>query len=182
MGEFLEIAYCRMAMRGAYAMVRTAQTVLLALALSSPAVAQCGAKDAAFLAGTWQARDDNDVTEERWALLPSGQLMGSSWSMHPSRPGGFAEAETIVDEGGALTLRLRHFDLPLAHAREETDAPMVFVASSCSSDAIAFDGQGDRTGEHIAYRRDGDKLTFVGDFLHAGKPVHVEATTMRVGS
>lgn len=128
------------------------------------------------------SHDAKTIVEERWVATPSGQLMGSSFSVHPEASGGFAEAETIVNSGGKLTLRLRHFDSALLHAREEKDAPMEFVAGSCALNMVAFDGLGERTGEHITYRRVDDKLKFIGDFLHQAKPFHVEQTLTRVES
>jgi|SRR5580700_3842103 hypothetical protein len=147
----------------------------LLLATNWPATATpCGPADVAFLVGSWASQDEKTVIEERWVATPSGQLIGSSFSVHLGATGGFAEAETIVDNGGKLTLRLRHFDPGLQHAREEKDTPMEFVAASCSANGIVFDGLGDRASEHIAYRRAGDTLTFIGDFLHQGKPFHAE--------
>jgi hypothetical protein len=81
-----------------------------------------------------------------------------------------------VDDGGKLMLRLRHFDPALLHAREEKDSPMEFVAGSCGANLVVFDGLGPRSGEHITYRRAGKLLTFIGDFLHEGKPIHAEQT------
>ena len=138
--------------------------------------APCAPADITFLVGAWTSRDDKTVVEERWVATPSGQLVGSSFSVHPDRAGGFAEIETIVEDAGKLTLRLRHFDPGLLHAREEKDAPMEFVAASCAANMVSFDGLGERLGEHITYRRDGDSLTFIGDFLHQAKPVHAEQT------
>jgi hypothetical protein len=138
--------------------------------------AACSLSDVQWMAGTWQSKDAKTIVEERWTAMPSGQLMGSAWSAHPGAAGGSAEAETILDDGGTITLRLRHFDPTLARAREDKDAPMVFVASFCEPKHVVFDGQGDKIGEHIAYRRSGDSYTFIGDFLPQGKPFHVEQT------
>ncbi|HXC55000.1 MAG TPA: DUF6265 family protein [Rhizomicrobium sp.] len=163
---------------------KTWQAALLALAAvlftASPAAAQCSLRDMQWLQGVWQSRDGKTVVEERWTVLPSDQLMGSAWSAHIEAPGGSAEAETILDDGGTVTLRLRHFDPALAHAREDKDAPMVFTSTSCGADQVVFDGQGDRAGEHIAYRRAGDTLTFIGDFLHQRVPIHVVQNFVRV--
>jgi hypothetical protein len=147
---------------------------LAATMVSTASQADCSLSSLGWMAGVWQSRDEKTLAEERWVATPSGQLMGSSWSAHFSGQGGVAEASTIVNDGGTVTLRLRHFDLPLAHAREDKDAPMVFTSSSCGLDFVVFDGQGDRQGEHIAYKRAGDEETFIGDFLHQGKPLHVE--------
>jgi len=134
----------------------------------------CGIPACVSIIGNWAYQDGKTVLEEHWVAAPSGQLMGSSFSVHPGATGGFAEAETIVDNGGKLTFRLRHFDPGLQHAREEKDTPMEFVAASCTTNGIVFDGVGERAGEHIAYHRASDTLTFIGDFLHQEKPFHAE--------
>jgi hypothetical protein len=153
---------------------QTAFAVFLQLALSLPANADCKISALKWLAGTWYVNEADNIVEERWQVLPSAALIGSAWSAHQSRPTGSAEAETIVDIAGTVTLRLRHFDLALARASESADAPMTFTSASCVENKVVFDGQGDRTGEHITYIKSGDKLTFLGDFLHQGQPVHVE--------
>ena len=61
-------------------------------------------------------------------------------------------------------------DLALSKAWEERSAPMVFTASSCDGASVVFDGQGDHVGEHLTYKRSGETLLIVGDFLHHGKP------------
>lgn len=163
-------------------MVRLGQAAM-ALAMiafgSTVARAGCAASDLQWMAGTWRSALGDNIVEERWVVLPTGALMGSSWSVHTTRPGGVAEAETIVGDNGEVQLRLRHFDPGLAHAREDKDAPMVFVASLCEPNHVVFDGRGDKTGEHITYRRDGDSYTFIGDFLPGGKPFHVEQSFAR---
>ena len=80
---------------------------------------------------------------------------------------------TVIANPNAM--RLRHFDSTLSHAREEKDAPMVFVGSNCGANSVVLDGTGPQTGEHFTYSRDGDTLKFVGDFIHDGKPVRAEA-------
>lgn len=81
----------------------------------------------------------------------------------------------IVLENGKPTMRIRHFDSTLANAREEKDAPMIFVASKCDDTSVVLDGTGPQAGEHFTYTRDHDTLKFVGDFIHDGKPVRAEA-------
>jgi hypothetical protein len=163
--------------RGVAILIGTAAT----LSAQSATAAPCQLADLGWLAGTW--RDDGPTTkvEERWALGPGGRLMGSSWVLHTDKPGGVVEAETIQAEGDTVALRIRHFSSTLEQAREDKDAPMTFLGKSCEGGAIVLDGQGTQAGEHITYRRDGDRLSFVGDFLHDGKPVRAEATFTRAG-
>lgn len=156
--------------------------IVLQLILSMPANADCKLSALKWMAGTWHVNEADNIVEERWQVLPSGAFIGSAWSAHQSRPTGSAEAETIVDVAGTVTLRLRHFDLALARATEP-DAPMTFTSTSCTENKVVFDGQGDRDGEHITYVRTGDKLTFLGDFIHQGQPIHVEQSfTLANGS
>jgi hypothetical protein len=128
------------------------------------------------LAGTWHDNEEaNVLTEERWVVGLGGRMIGSSWRLHSDSDGGVLESMFIAMENGAPTMRIRHFDSTLAHAREEKDAPMIFVASKCGDDSVVLDGTGPQAGEHFTYTRDGDTLTFVGNFLQDGKPIRAEA-------
>jgi hypothetical protein len=148
-----------------------------ALHVPSSAVAgTCRLSDLAWMAGIWREPSGADPSEERWVVAPGGRLMGSSWSLHKDRPGGFLEISTIQEDAGQVALRLRHFDATLVHAREPQDAAMLFTAARCDGASAVFDGQGPQAGEHMTYRREGADLLFVGDFLHDGKPVRVQAT------
>jgi hypothetical protein len=62
----------------------------------------------------------------------------------------------------------------LNRAWEDKELPMVFVLAQCDGQSAIFEGTGDKHGEHITYRKTAEGLTFVGDFLHGGKPVRVE--------
>jgi hypothetical protein len=126
-----------------------------------------------WMAATWRNADDPAGAEERWALAPGGVLMGSSFEAHADGTG-YAEAMTIRQDGTAVVMVLRHFDLGLKHAWEERDAPMIFAASDCAESSAVFDGQGEHAGEHLTYKRTGGNLLIVGDFLHHGKPDHEE--------
>ena len=87
---------------------------------------------------------------------------------------GYAEAMTVRQDGASINMILRHFDVDLRKAWEERTAPMIFTAASCEGTSAIFDGQGDHAGEHLTYKRTAEGLTIIGDFLHHGKPVHVE--------
>jgi hypothetical protein len=41
--------------------------------------------------------------------------------------------------------------------------------------------QGDHAGEHLTYKRSGDSLLIIGDFLHHGTPSHMEWRMSRAG-
>jgi len=156
---------------------------LAVLTLASPALAvepmarkPCALADLQWMAGTWRDTGEaNVLTEERWVSGPGGRLVGSSWRLHTDADGGVLESMIVTMENGAPTMRLRHFDSTLAHAREEKDAPMIFVVSGCGTGSVVLDGTGPQTGEHFTYSRDGDTLKFVGDFVHDGKPLRAEA-------
>jgi hypothetical protein len=153
----------------------------MALASAVADAAPCRLADLHWLAGAWRDDSPGTLTEERWVVGPDNRLIGSSWTLHPGAGGGVIEAETIQSGAAGVTLRVRHFSGDLALAREEKDAPMVFVAASCESESIVLDGQGERAGEHMTYRRSGDTLTFIGDFIHQGQPLRVEIAFKKSG-
>jgi hypothetical protein len=125
------------------------------------------------MAGTWRNYAEPTRAQERWVAAPGGVLMGSSWEF-PQQGGGYAEVMTVRQEGAVTVMVLRHFDVGLARAWEERELPMRFIAARCDGQSAVFDGQGDRSGEHLTYKRTGDSLLVLGDFIHHGKPVHVE--------
>ena len=125
------------------------------------------------MAGDWRNSANPGGSQERWTAAPGGVLMGSSWES--SRDGkGFAELMTVREDATSIRMVLRHFDLALSKAWEERTTPMVFTASSCDGTSAVFDGQDDHAGEHLTYKRSGEMLLIVGDFLHKGKPDHEE--------
>ena len=137
------------------------------------AAASCAIEDLAFMQGEWHSSDGTAKGEERWLLTPANTLAGSSWVAKGSELS-FVEALSISPQNNRIEMHLRHFDGSLSHAREEKDSPMVFALERCDGQYAVFDGTGAREGEHITYRRTTEGLTFVGDFLHQGKPVRVE--------
>jgi uncharacterized protein DUF6265 len=158
--------------------VPTALAVLtVALALAGGArAAPCALSDLGWIAGVWRDDTADTKSEERWVVAPDDRLMGSAWELHPGRPGGVVESETIQAVAGAVVLRLRHSTADLGAAWEDKTAPMTFALAGCGANQAVFDGQADHAGEHITYRRAGDTLTFTGDFLHQGKPAQVVIT------
>jgi hypothetical protein len=140
----------------------------------------CALSDMGWMAGSWHNATDPDRAQERWSMAPNGILMGSAWEFPPAKSG-YAEVMTVRPDGDSISMFLRHFDGGLKNAWEERGAPMVFTASSCERDSVVFDGRGDHAGEHMSYRRSGNKLTIVADFLHHGTPDHEEWHMVRVG-
>lgn len=151
---------------------------LLLQVFTSPAIA-CTLQDLAFLQGTWRSEQGERRGEERWSLTAANTWAGSSWEAAGAKLS-FAEASSITEQDGNIELRLRHFDGALAHAWEEKDAPMVFRLAHCDAQSVVFDGAGDRLGEHITYRRSGERLDFIGDFLRKGEPFRVELSMHRI--
>jgi len=151
---------------------------LLALAAAAvPAAARadsCTLAKLAWFAGSWRDTANPQGSEERWVVAPGGVLMGSSWVFPAGGKAGFAEIMTVRTEGDAINMVLRHFDNALRGAWEERDAPMVFLATDCEAGRAVFDGIGARTGERLTYERNPQGLKITGDFVHDGKPGHVQ--------
>jgi hypothetical protein len=131
--------------------------------------APCTLAGLQWMAEEWRNSANPDGAQERWSLAAGGVLMGTAFASNPDGKG-FAEIMTVREENGSVRMVLRHFDLGLTRAWEERTAPMVFVASTCEAASAVFDGQDDHAGEHLTYKRSGETLTIVGDFLHHGKP------------
>jgi hypothetical protein len=135
--------------------------------------ASCTLAGLHWMAGDWRNAANPTGAQERWLVAPGGVLMGSAWEA--SRDGkGYAEIMTVREEMGSIHMVLRHFDLALSKAWEERTAPMIFTASNCRGTSAVFDGQEDHTGEHLTYKRSGETLLILGDFLHHGKRDHEE--------
>jgi hypothetical protein len=125
------------------------------------------------MAADWHNASTPAAAQERWAAAPGGVLMGTSFESSDNGKG-YAELMTVREDGGSINMVLRHFDLALSKAWEPQAAPMIFTAASCGGTSATFDGQGDHAGEHLIYKRTGDTLLIVGEFLHQGKPDHEE--------
>jgi hypothetical protein len=146
----------------------------------SPAYAAdaCSIQSLRFMEGVWQSEEGDTRGEERWSLTSANTLAGSAWEAKGGAMA-FAEALSIVPQDGTIQMRLRHFDGGLQHAWEEKDSPMIFQLARCDTSSAVFDGTGDKAGEHITYRRSGDDLIFIGDFLRKGKPFRLELRMRR---
>jgi hypothetical protein len=148
--------------------------VLVGCTLSASAEASCSIDDLAFMQGDWRYAEGPLSGEERWVLTAANTLAGSSWETKGAVLS-FVEALSILRQNDGIEMHLRHFDGSLSHAWEDKDSPMVFTLTQCDGRSAVFDGVGSRAGEHITYRKTAEGLTFVGDFLHGGKSVHVES-------
>jgi hypothetical protein len=150
-----------------------AVATLLASTFPASAAAGCAIDDLLFLQGDWHYSYGSDTGAERWVLTAAHSLAGSSWEARGAALS-FMEISLILPAGERIELRVRHFDGSLKHAWEDQDSPMIFALAQCDGHSALFDGTGTHAGEHISYRSSAQVLTFIGDFLHQGKPVHVE--------
>jgi len=158
-----------------------ALVAVASLFASAGNAAPCRLADLRWIAGAWRDDSADARTEERWVVGPDDRLVGAAWTLHPGAGGGVIEAMTLQNDGANVVMRLRHFSGDLAMAREEKDAPMVFVASACGDRSVVLDGRGERAGEHMTYERAGDTLTFIGDFIHEGQPLRVRVGFKKSG-
>ncbi len=113
----------------------TENTVRLAEGATSPP-ATLG--DMAWLAGSWTGEGLGGQVEEIWSPPQAGAMMGMFRLLRDGKTV-FYELMTLVEEGGSLVLRLKHFgpDLTGWEEKAETvDFPLVAVAG----DRLLFDG------------------------------------------
>lgn len=158
-------------------------SVALAALAGAAQADSCRLAELGWMAGTWVSQSSDEASEERWVAASGARLMGSSWALHPSGPGGLVEIESLLaDPDGRVRLRVRHFGPALDHPWEAPDAPMTFAATRCGPADLDLTGEDGHAGERIRYQRTGDVMTFTGDFLHQGKPVEVAITFHRQGA
>ena len=148
------------------------------IAGAAPDLRACAIGDVSFLQGAWLSVRGDTRGEERWTLTAANTLAGSAWEANGSKVS-FAELLSIQAGDDGLEMHLRHFDGGLNHAWEDKDSPMRFRLASCDGASAVFEGLGDKAGERITYRRSGEELVFIGDFLRQGKPFKVELHMQR---
>jgi hypothetical protein len=160
--------------------MRLVSTVLMIgfLSTATAHAATCSLQDLSWMSGVWRADTAERQTEERWVAGPDGILFGSSWTMAPGKPA-FIESLMIGTFDNKLGMRLRHFARDLQRSMEDAETPMLFSLASCDAHVAVFEGQGAKLGERITYQRDGDQLSFTGDFLREGKPFQVKVSFRR---
>jgi hypothetical protein len=76
----------------------------------------------------------------------------------------------ILNERGKLILRQRHFDTALSHAMQDRDDPVVFAATACGTDFVAFQGLGVWADSRLSYKRVGANLDLEGYAPSKGGP------------
>jgi Domain of unknown function (DUF6265) len=101
------------------------------------------ASTAAWLAGDWVGQGLGGVSEEAWLLPAAGSLAGA---YRGSRGGQvtFYELMTVVEAGGSLSFRLKHF-APDLRGWESPERAVEFPLIRTARSAVYFDG--------LTYRR-----------------------------
>jgi hypothetical protein len=140
---------------------------VLTLALAGPAAAQDrqtehtfksrpGAQppaatiaDMAWLAGHWTGQALGGTSEEMWSPPAHGTMMGMYRLIKDGKPV-FYELLTLVEEGGSLVLRLKHFHADM-RGWEEKDKSLAFPLVAREAGALHFDG--------MSFHPRGDELT-----------------------
>ncbi len=116
--------------------------------------------DVAWLVGSWEGEAFGRRVEEVWAPASGGTMVGLFKLLDDSGTKMYQIA-WFVEEGGSLTLKLRHFHADLT-AWEAKDEIITFAFVSSTDDAVNFDGltyHRKGANEFVAYlalRRDGE--------------------------
>jgi hypothetical protein len=132
---------------------RTTNTIALAADAARP---QATLDAIGWLAGgVWRGDGLGGVTEERWSAPAGGAMMGMFRLVKKGADGKdavvFYEFLTIVEEGGSLAMKLKHFNADLT-GWEEKDRFVTFRLARVDPDAVHFDG--------LTFRREGpDRMT-----------------------
>lgn len=103
--------------------------------------------DAAFMAGDWSAtrpnpRGGNEFTQEVWSAPAGNNMMGMFRWVNPAGKSVVFEILTIIEEGGSLTLRLRH-QSAAGVAWEEKDKPATFTLVAKAASRLEFVDSGE---------------------------------------
>lgn len=116
--------------------------------------------DLAWLAGHWRGEFLAGVADEVWAPPSAGSMMGMFRLVQDSAVV-FYELMTIVEEGGTLVLKLKHFNPDLS-GWEEKDDHVAFSLVRLGERAAYFEGltfkrvAGDVLRGYLAMRRGDD--------------------------
>lgn len=113
----------------------TPNTVALAKDASPPAAT---IRDAAWLAGHWQARALGGTADEYWSEPMARGMMGM-FRLIKDDGVSFYEILQLVEHGGSLVLRLKHFDRDL-RGWEEKDVAREFRLARLGTNELFFEG------------------------------------------
>jgi len=121
----------------------TERTLKLAPGTKSPAATLA---DMAWLAGHWVGPALGGESEEIWSAPKGGSMMGMYRLVRDGTPV-FYELLTLVEEGGSLTLRLKHFNPDLTGWEEKQETvsfPLVALGKGIVHfEGMSFHPQGD---------------------------------------
>jgi Domain of unknown function (DUF6265) len=128
----------------------TERTFKLAVGAKSPPATIA---DMAWLAGRWTGAALGGTSEEVWTPPAHGTMLGMYRLMRDGKPV-FYELLTVVEEGGSLLLRLKHFNPDLV-GWEEKDKSVSFPLVKKDQRAVHFAGmsfhpQGDELVVYLA--------------------------------
>ncbi|MEJ2540716.1 MAG: DUF6265 family protein [Gemmatimonadota bacterium] len=94
--------------------------------------------DAAWIQGHWVGEALGGEAEEVWLPAAGGQMPGM-FRLVSDGEVAFYEIFTLVESGGTLVLRLKHFD-PVLAGWEERDETVVFPLVDHDATTLWFDG------------------------------------------
>jgi len=113
----------------------TENTVRLADGAASPPATLGGM---AWLAGSWTGEGLGGQVEEIWSPPQAGAMMGMFRLVHDGTTS-FYELMTLVEEGGSLVLRVKHFGPDLTGWEEKAET-VDFALAAAAGDRYYFDG------------------------------------------
>jgi Domain of unknown function (DUF6265) len=114
---------------------RTPNTFTASADVPSP---RATVQDLTWLAGRWTGAGLGGVCEEAWSDPEGGAMMGMFRLVRDGKVV-FYEFLTLVEHGGSLLLKLKHFNPDLTGWEEKADF-VKFRLLKTSPDAIHFDG------------------------------------------
>lgn len=127
-------------------------------------------EDMAWLAGRWVGEGMGGQSEEVWAPVSLGRMLGTFTQSEKGRPL-FHELMVIMELDGRLLLRLKHFNPDLT-GWEEKDRFVDFAFVAKTDDALYFSG--------LTYQRVGrDGLTIYLAMREGGGALREETFTFR---
>ncbi|HUH11906.1 MAG TPA: DUF6265 family protein [Longimicrobiales bacterium] len=94
--------------------------------------------DAAWLAGSWRAEALGGIAEETWAPPSGGSMLGMFKLLHGGEVS-FYEIFALVEQGGTLVLKLKHFDAQL-RGWEEREEVVEFPLVRLGADTLWLEG------------------------------------------
>jgi len=126
----------------------TENTVRLANGAASPPAA---ITDMAWLAGHWTGEGLGGQVEEIWSPPQAGAMMGMFRLVHDGTTS-FYELMTLVEGGGSLVLRVKHFGPDLTGWEEKAET-VDFALAAAAGDRYYFDG--------LTFHRHGNDATTI---------------------